>query len=383
MRKLFTLALAAVCLFSLGAPALAAEVTSGEVYCFTAQDFSGQEDPLLGACIATLPETNRGTVMLGTRVVQPGDIFTAQQLEEMTFRPLDTEKDAQATVGYLPIYADRVESETQMTISIRGREDKAPKAKDMDLETYKNIPNEGVLKATDPEGKPLTFTVTRQPRRGTVTLGEGGSFTYTPKKNKVGVDSFTYTATDPAGNVSRQATVTVTILKPAQAVAYRDTLGQDCRFEAEWLRSTGLFAGESVGGQLRFQPQEEVTGGQFVAMLLTLLEVPEAKTESLAYPDAPQWLRPYLAAAERSGLLAGVEDSFRPQAPISGAQAAVILQNALDLAVPTSAGEGTWEEQALAALGEEDLVLEAEAALTRGECAKLLYRVSTLPQPQK
>ena len=45
---------------------------------------------------------------------------------------------------------------------------------------------------------------------------------------------FTYTATDPAGNVSREATVTVDILKPTDARQYTDTVGQECRFAAEW-----------------------------------------------------------------------------------------------------------------------------------------------------
>ena len=64
-----------------------------------------------------------------------------------------------------------------------------------------------------------------------------GSFIYTPKKNKVGVDSFTYTATDASGKVSREATVTIQILKPTDARQYTDTVGLDCRFEAEWLKN--------------------------------------------------------------------------------------------------------------------------------------------------
>ena len=114
-----------------------------------------------------------------------------------------------------------------MTIGIRGKENKAPTAEDSALETYKNLENTGKLKVSDPEGEQLTYTLVRQPKRGTVTISEDGSFTYTPKKNKVGVDSFTYTAADPAGNVSREATVTVTILKPSDTTQYTDTLGVD------------------------------------------------------------------------------------------------------------------------------------------------------------
>ena len=214
--RIVCLLCAVLCLFGLIGGALAAEVDCDATYCFTAQDFSPEEQ-VAGICITGLPDPETGTVMLGNRVLRSGDILTADQLAQMTFCPLRTEEDLSATVTYLPIYEDRVEPSATMTIAIRGKEDKAPAAEDSALETYKNIPYEGTLKVKDPEGQALTFTVTRQPKRGEVTVREDGGFTYTPKKNKVGVDSFTYTAADPAGNVSREATVTVTILRPTDA----------------------------------------------------------------------------------------------------------------------------------------------------------------------
>ena len=72
------------------------------------------------------------------------------------------------------------------------------------METYKNLPNKGKLKVTEPEGEHMVFTVVRQPKRGQVVINEDGSFEYTPKKNKVGVDSFTYTATDPEADENGQ-----------------------------------------------------------------------------------------------------------------------------------------------------------------------------------
>ena len=203
--------LAALCLLAM--PVLAAEVDSDSVYCFTSEDFSTTE-PLAGICITQLPSGSAGAVMLGQRILQPGDILTADQLSLMTFVPVRTEEDAVAVMTYLPIYETKVEGSATMTIGIRGKEDKAPVAQDLTVETYKNLPNESTLKVCDPEGQPMTYTVIRQPKRGTVEIREDGSFTYTPKKNKVGVDSFTYTATDPAGKVSREATVTIQILSP-------------------------------------------------------------------------------------------------------------------------------------------------------------------------
>lgn len=83
----------------------------------------------------------------------------------------------------------------------------APVCEDGTLETYKNIANTGTLSATDQEDQELTYQLVKEPKRGTVELHTDGSFTYTPDKNKVGKDSFVFTATDPAGNVSNEACV--------------------------------------------------------------------------------------------------------------------------------------------------------------------------------
>ena len=191
--RLISLMLAMCCLLTV--PAMAQEVDCDVAYCFTAQDFSGEEE-VSGICITGLPQSQTGTVMLGSRVLRPGDILTADQVEQMTFHPLKTREDQMAEVEYLAIYENRVEPAAVMTLSIRGKEDKVPVAQDSALETYKNLPNNGKLLASDPEEQTLTYTLVRAPRRGDVELHEDGSFTYTPKKNKVGVDSFTFTATD-------------------------------------------------------------------------------------------------------------------------------------------------------------------------------------------
>jgi len=350
-NRMLALLAALCCLTGLAVTAAAAEVESGCVYCFSAGDFS-QEENFEGICITKLPAS--GETMLGSRCLRPGDILTAQQVAQMTFCPVKTESDTTAQVEYLPIYAGHVENPAVMTLSIRGREDKAPIAEDCALETYKNLELTGKLKVSDPEGQSLTFIVTRQPKRGTVTIQEDGSFTYTPKKNKVGIDSFTFTATDPAGKVSREATVTITLLKPTEATQYTDTLGKDCRFAAEWMKNTGIFVGESVSGNPCFSPEKAVTRGEFVTMVVKALDIP--MEEALSYTgyadEVPTWLQPYLAAAVRAGLTAGMPDqqTFGADNAISGQEAAILLENALD----------------------REFSLE-QAVLTRADAAQVLY----------
>ena len=392
--RFLSLLLAALCVLSMSTVAKAAEVDCDSTYCFSSGDFA-QEEPLQGICITSLPDADTGTVMLGYRVIRSGDILSAEQLEQLTFHPLRTELDKDAVVTYLPIYDNRVDAATTMSIAVRGKEDKAPVAQDSTMETYKNLSNKGKLSAQDPEEQALTYTVTREPKRGTVTIHADGTFTYTPKRNKVGVDSFTYTATDPAGNVSRDATVTIQVLKPTDSKMYTDTAGLDCRFAAEWMRNTGLFVGEKIGNKECFQPEKAVTRGEFLAMVVKALDIPldDSATEAME-EDTPDWLRPYLAAAMRAGLTAGwpetEEESFSADKPISGAEAAVILQNALGLSISqetmaqTEASEQedsqvpAWAAVSLTAMAENGILLNAADTLTRADTANLLYQVSCL-----
>ena len=328
-----------------------------------ASSVSAQE--LTGAWITEVPKGD--ALHLGSRVIRAGDVLTTAQLEKLTLQG-----ETEAVIRYLPILDSDLQPEAELVIALGTRKNEAPTAEDSLLETYRNLPNEGLLKVSDPEGDVLTFTLTRQPRRGDVVIREDGSFLYTPKKNKVGTDSFTFTAADAAGNVSREATVTVRILKPTDEQQYADTAASDCRFEAEWLRSTGVFTGETVNGQFCFSPDEPVSRGQFLAMLMQVLDMPVDRSvqETGFLDESPQWLKPYLAAALRSGIIAGFPAGdgaeFRPDQTVSAAEAARMAGNALRFAVPA------------AALDDAEPIRADDTPMTRSGAAKLLYRLNLL-----
>ena len=384
-NRILSLLAALCCLGGLAIPAAAAETDCDSVYCFSPADFS-EDQALAGICVTGLPDW--GSVTLGTRIIQSGDILTAQQLGSLTFHPVLTEDDQEAVMTYLPIFSDHVAPASAMTLSIRGKENQAPVAEDSAMETYKNLPNEAMLKVKDPEGQALTYTITRQPRRGDVTIREDGSFIYAPKKNKVGVDSFTYTATDPAGNVSREATVTITIMKPTTQQQYADTANTACRFAAEWMKNTGIFISESIGGNSCFQPEKTVSRGEFLTMLVGALDIPlEDQVQYTGFTDeCADWLKPYLAAAMRSGLTTGWPegDTFQAESPITGAEAAVMVQNALNLSAEVDADAQipdsvpAWACNALTALEAKGITLDPQVSLTRGDAAVAIYQIAQL-----
>lgn len=360
-----------VCAAMLSGSVCATEVASGEQFPLSAPDFAGTE-ALQGICVTAIPES--GAVLLGDRQVRSGDVLTAGQLSLLTYVSVSSEEDAVACIRYLPILADRVEEEAELVISIRGKRDEAPTASDSAAETYKNLPIEGLLTAADPESQALTYTLVRSPRRGEVILREDGSFLYTPDKNKVGTDSFTFTAADPAGNLSPEATVTIEIRKPSDDVRYADTGS----FAAHWLRETGIFSGETLNGQLCFSPDKSVSRGQFLAMLMQTLELPVDRNAQVTgfLDESPDWLKPYLAAALRSGIIrgcpvdGGVE--FQPDRAVTADEAAIMVRSALNFAVPASALDGSGEEPLALPVGMDPL--------TRADAAELLYDVSCFRQ---
>ena len=66
------------------------------------------------------------------------------------------------------------------------------------------------LRATDPEGDTLTYTIVTPPAHGTLSAGTGGTRTFTPAAGYSGADSFTFRVSDGSTN-SGLATVNLTI----------------------------------------------------------------------------------------------------------------------------------------------------------------------------
>ena len=70
----------------------------------------------------------------------------------------------------------------------------------------------------DPEGGALNVEIRSNPSNGTAIAHANGTVTYTPASGFSGTDSFTYRVSDPDGMVSSDATVSVTVGGPPNAV---------------------------------------------------------------------------------------------------------------------------------------------------------------------
>lgn len=385
-------------LFSFPALGYSVVTDTRSEYCFAEEDFLQTGQLLQGIYVASLPDPSVAAVKLGTRNLHSGDIIAAASLPSMY---LDAKTDGEAMLVYYPIVGGALGELQTLNISVREKTNLPPVAQDSALETYRNVANTGTLNVTDPEGDKLTFTLVSAPKRGTVEFGEDGVFTYTPVKNKVGKDQFTFTASDERGNVSETATVTITILKPTDKATYADMQGDPDEFVALWLKEQKLFGGESLVGNLCFCADKSVTRGEFLCMILRLCgaDIPTSATE-LGFADAadaPKWMQNYLSSALRGGVVSGIRgDSgvvFRPQAAITSAETAVMVQNALRLpsskataALLESSTVPVWAVNSLGALqsaGIDFSFADGSQTLTRRDAAKLLYQIAGLLEQEQ
>ena len=133
-------------------------------------------------------------------------------------------------------------------------------------------------------------------------------------------------------------------------------------------------------------------------MVVEALDIPAQDPSYSAVPaDTPAWLRPYLAAAIRSGLTANLPatdtGSFNADQPITGAEVAVMLQSVLDLSISTQTLEAVesgadpakeevpaWASTSLTAMADNGIVLDAEACMNRGQAAQLMYQVCQMAE---
>ena len=275
---------------------------------------------------------------------------------------------------------------------------RAPVAENLELETYRGVSVGGSLAAKDPDGGLLSFEITTQPGKGSVELCEDGRFVYTPDAGRRGKDYFGYRATDAEGNRSQEATVLISIVKPKRSAAYADTAGTAADYAARRLAEAGIYVGQQVGGEYVFGPDEPITREEFLVtcMLVTGAEASETVRRTGFSDDAAisAWARGYVGAAVRGGLISGYEAEdgalavFRPDSPITMAEAACILDRALSLTdavptwVPLDDTVPAWARQSAVNVSACGLlpagVSFTDGTLTRGDAAIALVRAMEL-----
>ena len=99
------------------------------------------------------------------------------------------------------------------SVTVNSTVNATPTASNGSVTTTAGTAVNGTLSASDTDGDALTIAILTAPAHGTATVTNAstGAFTYTPASGYTGSDSFTFRATDSAGNVSNTATESVTV----------------------------------------------------------------------------------------------------------------------------------------------------------------------------
>lgn len=371
----------------------------GGVIPFAAEDFelTGDKKTTLRALVVqSLPDPGAGTLLLGGTVLEQGSRVEKSALSGLRFQSVGNPTVTKTAFTLRPVFTDGEEgADFTVELTLLLKQNHPPVARNMELTTYRNVSLTGYFDAVDVEGDPLTFRMMSNPARGAVELAQDGSgkFVYRPYENKTGKDTFTYVAVDEAGNLSEKATVTLRIEKADTPALYPQLDGDPAHKSAVALAQAGVYVGPCVGGSYTFAPEEPVTRAQFLSMAMaaTGLEPMEDVRVTGFVDDGaiPVWSKGCVSAALKAGVIRGSRDErgasvFRPDDPITAAQAAVMLDNLLGvtdvpLEVFSAEIQEHWAFQAAANLAscgvmrpESAIPAQLEETLTLGEAAVLL-----------
>lgn len=111
---------------------------------------------------------------------------------------------------------------------------------------------------------------------------------------------------------------------------FADLAGHWAARDVEIMAARHIAAGVGEG---RFEPDREITRAEFTSFLQRVLGLP-ASGAAAGFSDVPPeaWYAPSVAAAVRAGLVHGYEDkTFKPDNPVTRAEMAAMLANALAL----------------------------------------------------
>ena len=380
---------------------------AGDAVTFSEADFTANitgEDELTGIVITSLPDEESGALCLGDRELLVGEAVTAENLNELCFEPSGNQ-EVSSSFSVIPVFSGSNGGITEVEVATVKKENTAPTAEALEYETVKNIAITCKFGGSDADGDVLTYEIVDMPKKGEIALSEQTpeTFVYTPYQNKTGTDSFTYVAVDPSGLKSEPAKITIKITKNGAKMTYADMDGNPAHLAAIKLAEEGVLIGQKMGDSYFFYPDETVSRGEFVAMAITCLGIevtaPVSKTGFADDSDIPAWVKPYLSAALKNGIITGVSMSdgrtvFRAGNTLTKAEAAVIISNATNLAAsgktPVFADAEevpAWAEQAVAYTSACGIIsanadgnLEPMQEVTRAEATEMLYQAMKIAE---
>ena len=340
--------------------------------------------------VDVLPLATDGVLKLGTLHVTEGQTIKKEYLSMLRFVPADK------TVTETEMVFSCGDTSVPCIVKILSQVNCAPKflLEEDAVQTYRNVSCYGNVRASDPDGDPIELQIVAHPQHGTLTVTDAGrgNYKYTPTTDFIGEDRFVVVAQDNYGNFSSAQTIDVSVKK--SGIYFTDVGGHWCENAAMALYAMGAVEVASYQNGLVFGAEDTVSREEFITMVMKTLGTSTLTDTNTSFADNAAIevrYRPYIATAQRMGYIHGREVDgqmvFDPKASITKAEAAVIMQNILDIDegdfISVFADDSfipTWAKTAVYALtgagvfnGDEKGRIVPSAILTRAQTVQMLY----------
>lgn len=232
--------------------------------------------------ILVLPDSAQGKLVLGKVPVLANQIIPRSKLSKLSFIPKNASvNEASFVFGCISSGYPRVIS---CSVKFTDTLNFAPSASNVKISAYAGVERIDFLPAKDPDGDKMSFSILSRPSNGKLTLidASSGKFIYSPEKNAIGEDSFSYVVSDCYGNTSDVITVSLDV-KKAPKLNYVD-LDSDFEYTALLLADKGIYVGRTIGKYSYFEPDEKLSYDEFAIMVMAAagLRLPENEDDVIS-----------------------------------------------------------------------------------------------------
>lgn len=340
--------------------------------------------------ITSLPAEKEGTLYFNDVEASVGQIVRYEDIEKLRFEP-----GADVTCSAFGFVYDSAYDMTCNVVFSQKNNDSPAAIESPTLEVYTSSQAKGQMRGCDPDGDSIRFEVVDYPEKGELLVdSKTGEFTYTAGDREA-EDSFTFRVKDELGAYSAPCNFSLSIREEDGKYVFSDIDSSEEAVAASVMANKGLMDCRSVDGKTYFSPEKEVSRLEFLVGCMNVFgadNIPSA--EDCGFDDdsdIPDKYKGYVYSATKLGIVGGIKENgeccFKPDEPITKAQAAVILNNIIGYEaekVNSLDGVPQWAQDAVCAmyeLGVYDLSggeADALAVMTRLDSAQMLYKVNYL-----
>ncbi len=342
--------------------------------------------------ILSLPSPADGTLYFNDAAVAPNQVIASKDMDKLHFDAAEGVLSASFRFTFDRSY------DMSCMIKLSDKNNSAPVCtKGAAVKTFSGMNCAGTMIASDPDGDTVTYEVLSYPEKGTLSYNrETGDFTYSPYEKVHGSDSFDYRVRDSYGAYSDSCSVNISIDRKSTSLSFSDMKDSCCQAAAIVLTGSGHMDYTEEDGEIYFEPSSEVSRLDFLVTAMNVLgaaNIPEITNTGFADDaDIPAEYKGYVYSARKLGIINGVPSGdelyFKPDEPITRAQASVILNNILGYSATAGMHYNdeipAWAQTSIDALRELGIypvsggAANPAAMLTKEDTAKMLFNLMTL-----